>query len=266
MKLDYFVDCWYPRDIKKARKNYVNLDVDTVWMKSTIPFLEFPHRIHWICGKCQQWCRVEEFRGPYEDCGEGCLYNLNDGGAQRIRRLAIYYSSWVTAFEDYEVEEKDISEGNINCALNRKVDEILLVVWDPDHHARLRDVTFVEPSKCPYLYKIAVTTEHGRKRVGQNITWSMLEDDLARSLETLKIRREKERKDMIACKKFNANLEYRADILAAGEATLSQLDNPYDPFQLNDLSDWVAPKIKFVEARAATGECVLLPRKDSKSK
>jgi len=152
LKLDYFLvstRVYYPgAEVLSTIKNYVSLDLDTIWLTHNNTFSLFPEDIQWICGKCH----VNNSRGS-KPCCVYCLSAGGDDGPKSVRRVAIDFMKWVDPSND-----GDLEMGTWEVCQRYGVKELLLVVgnnglvWESD-------VSFVSPSQRPWLTYLYMTHE-----------------------------------------------------------------------------------------------------------
>lgn len=199
LKLDYFLCGNRVRfsDGTEAHgtiRNYVNLDVDTIWRADNDSFLGFSENIQWICGKCRvyHWDEDSAPNQPYEGCGEGCLSICGDERPLRIRRLVINFPSWIKPSDD-----EDIPEGSIWGLSDVKVEELLFVVGDFEYYMRTRDVNFVTPAERPIMISNTLSADEKKISGGYEKTWPMMEKEVVRYMKGCKAQRAAERKQFV---------------------------------------------------------------------
>jgi hypothetical protein len=200
LELDYFVVSYQigytGSEIFGTIKNYVNLDVDTIWLTQNDTSMLFPEDIQWICGKC----RINGSRRS-DPCYVGCLSALEGMAPNSVRRVAIDFTKWVDP-------EDDVDEmGTWHICQRHGIKELLLVVgrigleWE-------KDISFVSPTQDPwltYLYmtedlKVAESKGCQILSGGRNRTWQELEATMVQKAEEFKVQRAKDREEAFSCK------------------------------------------------------------------
>ncbi|KAN0113074.1 hypothetical protein V8E51_006025 [Hyaloscypha variabilis] len=239
LKLDYFlcsyrVNCFDGTAAIGTIRNYINADLDTLWLTKTKEVNVLPENIQWVCGKCG-WRQ-----DPNDDTGRNCYSSparkecTSSGIYVPFRCMAINFPAWRNPGAGSMFEE-----GTIRTLLNHEVSEVLIVVGDFERCERMRDVSFVPPSQRPHHVKHA-----GReaKKWGSQAfkkKWSDMEEDIVNMMDDLKLARAEARK----------------------RAMNHGLDLDFLP-SLEDLSGWKIPKVRFVEAKTASLDWVRPPKEN----
>jgi len=194
LKLDYFL-CSYRVNFFDGTaaigtiRNYINADLDTLWLTKTKEVNVLPENIQWVCGKCE-WRQ-----DPNDDTGRSCYSSparkecTSSGIYVPFRCMAINFPAWRNPGAGSMFEE-----GTIRTLLNHEVSEVLIVVGDFERCERMRDVSFVPPSQRPHYVKHA-----GReaKKWGSQAfkkKWSDMEEDIVNMMDDLKLARAEARK------------------------------------------------------------------------
>ena len=192
LQLDYFIVSSEPsgtdhkRQLLGSVRNYINLDIDTVWPNGTQEDRYLPQEIHWICGGCHSnsfavdWNEV----GHYYGCGSVtgtsrfCISSQGGYGAHIIPRLAINCSSWVNPMKAFENAPRSL--GTLKMLLMYDVEELLLVVGDLEHLQWQRDFDFVAPSLKRSLTENSITAseKQGWQELALQKTWRKSNQDL----------------------------------------------------------------------------------------
>jgi hypothetical protein len=118
IQLDYFIYSknthYSGSEVRGRVKNYVNLDVDTIWLSQEDQALVLPEDIEWFCGACEE--------GGWEhdiECRKGCLRGCE---TDPIRCLAVNFPSWTNPGDDV------FDMGSVELLVQHQVQELLLVV------------------------------------------------------------------------------------------------------------------------------------------
>jgi hypothetical protein len=134
LKLEYFLvgtRIRYPgAEVFGTIKNYVNLDVDTIWLTQNSTYITFPEDIQWICGKCN----VNDRCGS-DPCCVGCLSARGEHGPEILRCVAIDFMKWL------DPDDEDLDMGTWEVCQMHGVKELLLVVGNVGFLEWERDVT-----------------------------------------------------------------------------------------------------------------------------
>ena len=185
LKLDYFVYYHYGsvQKTKASGRNYINLDLDTIWISKDRGFFGLPDNIIWTCGKCHG----QRAKPP---CGTDCL-SSHWANPKKGKRLAINLPTWVTTAH----ASGDVPAGSLTALFGRKVEGILFVVGHFEQHSLNRNINFVAPNK-PRLHVRNSFMHHEEKTRAANFkTWSQLEEDLHRDMRDCKAQREVDREE-----------------------------------------------------------------------
>jgi hypothetical protein len=200
LNLDYFLVgtqlCYPGAEVHGTIKNYVNLDVDTIWLTHNT-FMVFPEDIQWVCGRCNM---IKRWGG--DPCSIGCLSARGEYGPETLRCVAVDFMKWLDPGDD------DLSMGTLELSQMHGIKEMLLVVGDVGIMERERDVTFVAPSQRPWLTYLYMARELNLpNNRGLEIlesthsqTWQQLEESLVRKAEDFKLQRAKDRQEVVDCK------------------------------------------------------------------
>jgi hypothetical protein len=158
-------------------RNYINLDVDTIWFNGPSKLHLVPLEIQWICGKCKVGYNNED--PCYAGCEEKCL---SRGGftPKNLFRLAINYPSWVNPGNNLN------SLGSLSVPLHNGVKELLVIVGNFEQYERQRDVTFVAPSVGPYYVKNAMTESEKQRDNARSKTWTDICSDFRGVMQKFK--------------------------------------------------------------------------------
>ena len=188
LKLDYFININVPLSESPERigkvRNYVNLDVDTIWNPSkNLPkwSVMMPGDLIWICGKCNMHPRVLFLAGPYFGCEKNCLSRIqNFGNPGNVRRLAIRSQSWATP------GHTSFNEHTLQLLFHCKVQEILLVVGDFESFNWQRDIRFVAPSLDPIETENGFSSEDDPDAEDYMSTWYGKEMHIEKAMQYFK--------------------------------------------------------------------------------
>jgi len=144
LRLPYFA-CCYTQDHPDWVKNYVNLDVDTIWMTEAEIFLPETPRI--FCPDCSAVILHEWAFGRHE---RTCTHSF------RPNRLVMNFDNWTDPDEARrdvpEISSHEIAGSADILTMMNGLEELLLVVGDKNEIERVaKDGTarFVEPSEEP---------------------------------------------------------------------------------------------------------------------
>lgn len=201
LKLDYFLVgtriCYSGAEVIGTIKNYVNLDVDTIWLTQNDTFMLFPEDIQWICGKCNVNSRWDA-----QPCCVGCLSARGDHGPETLRCVAVDFMKWLDPGND------ELPMGTLEVSQMHGIKEMLLVVGDVGIMERERDITFVAPSQWPwltYLYmsrELKVPNNNGLQILesARSDTWHDLEKKMTLRAKEFKLQRAIDRQEAVDCK------------------------------------------------------------------
>jgi hypothetical protein len=182
----------FPDSIRSTEtiRNYVNLDIDTLWLASADPYFGLPDNVVWVCGKCHNFWRIEldGWKDMYKSCGESCLSQKDYRTSWESKRLAINFRDWIKVGV-----LPDEPAGSLRRLFHLKVDELLFVVGDFEPFARTRDVNFVAPSRPRASISNAFLQHEKRDRPGCVVTWPEMEEDLQGQMRDFKAQRAAER-------------------------------------------------------------------------
>jgi len=129
--------------VRGTTKNYINIDLDTVWFSHLKEELYYtPGDILWVCGKCEvisPWNKESCQQDP-----RNCLSSAHDSFIY-IKRLAVNYSAFLEPDGN-----RDYGENSFEMLVNNHVKELILVVGEYEYLSMARDVVFVTPSSPVY--------------------------------------------------------------------------------------------------------------------
>lgn len=251
LHLDYYI-CNYERGhpVKQRTgkvKNYVNLDVDTVWLHQRSRSVLLPDDVEFLCGKCNKNCE-------HIPCGEECLSGWRcPDGPKFIRRLAINFEAWIDPCGTRDM-------GSLEAVWAHDVEELLLVVGEVKPFLRERDFIFVAPTVVPRALGRRYPTFERIERTLFSSNWAELEKSTVDLMVQYKAERAGHRKAMIDCKALLTCFVWLFTSLLAGEYTLDEIN---DGDCTKDLSEWKIPSVKFVEAIQAPDQWTLPPKHES---
>jgi hypothetical protein len=223
-----------------ALKNYINLDVDTIWLFRQVggSFLD-SENIQWQCALC------DEDNSSY-DCVDA-QHKIREWSGPRLAKLAINNPAWLSAL-------------NSNCT--RTVDklnsfgalELLLVVGDFEAFEIDRDIMFIAPQQRPLETRHA--TDSAKYYAASHasfsqwsVEWSDLANEVVEYLQDFKKTQLAERQKTIDGKYAVTGAEILAKLilLLAGDVEFVGVDNETCDLW-TDLEKFEVPKVRFVEA------------------
>jgi len=228
LKLDYFLvstrECYSASTVLGTIKNYINLNLDTIWLTHSNTFSLLPWDIQWICGKCN----VNEIWDS-EPCCISCLSAEPEEGPKNIGRLVLDFMKWM----DFD-GENDPEMVTWEVCRRHGVKELLLVVGDEGLELE-RDVSFVSPTLEPWLTYLNMTQElkiplnDGLDLLynAASRTWQDLEELMVEKAEIFKLERAKEREEAFACKQINFRQVSRLTFLQREWSQKKKLITPH---------------------------------------
>lgn len=200
LQLGYFLVgnriCYGDSAIIGTIKNYVNLDVDTVWLTRNDRLSLLPDDIQWICGKC----KVEE-RWAIDPCCASCISGQGGLGPKPIRHVAVNFMNWLNP------DDEGSEMGTWETCERHDTKELLLIVGNVKVVEWETDISFVAPAQPPcetYIYMskdLKVPDNPGLEILNQfrSKTWQELEEVMVRKAEEFKLQRAKERQEAFTC-------------------------------------------------------------------
>ena len=165
-------------------KNYVNLEVDTVWMAQQTDnpsgFPSFPKEFEWHCGKCDrnQCDKREHLVDDLHNC------------PSLVRRFAVNIGIW----------RREYGTDPISTIILLKrygIKELLLTVNDRTRLDNEKDIAFVTPAKAP-MHTFHEMDARGKGRFG--ITWAEMATNVVKSLKGTKEYLLEKKKSVKNCK------------------------------------------------------------------
>jgi hypothetical protein len=167
-------------------KNYMNLQVDTVWLTKEEESIILPENIAWVCGKClreMRICRCSDV--------DRILPHRSDG--HKIRSLAVNYSTWLDPSDIFVM-------GSMEVFLRYEVEEALLVVGNFKFFEEERDADFITPPQLPMHTAHALSRSQQESSSAFLITWHELEENMHQYMQDYKDDRARARQEKVDCK------------------------------------------------------------------
>ncbi|KAF4628990.1 hypothetical protein G7Y89_g9158 [Cudoniella acicularis] len=182
--LDYYLlspdqTNWYEKAIGTI-KNYINVDLDTVWLTENGTSLSLPRDIQWICGKSHMVPLVELHDEVWAGkCGLASL-----GGLKGPRRLAINYPTWWGI---------DIYPNTMDLFRETGAQDVLLIVGNFEPCQRSSNVVFVAPGRRLVLTRNTFPRPESIEEwnARSSMTWSELERQTVKGMQDYKDARAK---------------------------------------------------------------------------
>ncbi|CZR51726.1 uncharacterized protein PAC_01603 [Phialocephala subalpina] len=196
-------------------RDYMNWEDDTIWIPDESFLSDRP--VAFYCSECPPWPEGDSQAGHLRQIPHFCHLEVHK--TRRLGgRLAINYDKW----EDPSLDEDGNWEGNSTESLwyYRSIRRLYIVVNNSEA-IRDRDIIFVEPAESPRRTLVRCL---GCK------DWEELAAKKVKTMEFFRTERAELRKKKLASGMTEEEL-YKAE--------------------LDDLSDWIIPEVKFVEARPA---------------
>jgi hypothetical protein len=177
LQLDYFVfsgrNLISTEILADTTKNYMKLDIDTIWVSVVGRFSHIPRDINMKCGRCQA--------AGVDFCHNEGHFIHGQAEPKLVRKFAINYSAWLENKEG----EGDLEDLLDNLSRFRILD-LLIVVGDSEHIGAETDIVFVTPPQRPIDTVNSMSLAEREDLWAFSVTWQKLEKEARLMLQEFK--------------------------------------------------------------------------------